>query len=131
MRAIAVLAAAAAALAVGCADAATTAATELTVTYRAQGPDGPMTRWTLRCGPARGTHPARGRACRRLNDLGAAAFAPVPRDAVCTQVFGGPQTAVVTGTHRGRRVSARFNRRDGCQIARWNRHVPIVPSGAS
>jgi hypothetical protein len=49
-------------------------------------------------------------------------FAPVPKDVVCTQIYGGPQRALVRGTYGGRRVWARFNRTDGCQIARWNRH---------
>jgi hypothetical protein len=40
---------------------------------------------------------------------------------VCTQIYGGPQEAVVRGTFRGRRVSIRFTRRNGCEIARWNR----------
>jgi hypothetical protein len=29
--------------------------------------------------------------------------------------------ALVRGTFRGRRVSIRFTRRNGCEIARWNR----------
>lgn len=39
---------------------------------------------------------------------------------VCTQQYGGPQVAVVTGTFRGRAVHATFTRTDGCEIARWN-----------
>ena len=36
-------------------------------------------------------------------------------------IYGGPQVALVTGTLRGVKVWARFRRRDGCEIARWNR----------
>jgi hypothetical protein len=28
----------------------------------------------------------------------------------------------VRGTYQGRRIWTRFARRDGCEIARWNRH---------
>jgi hypothetical protein len=47
-------------------------------------------------------------------------FRPVPAGVACTQIYGGSQTALVTGTFRGRRVRATFNRHDGCEIARWN-----------
>ena len=48
-------------------------------------------------------------------------FAPVPKGVACTQIYGGPQIAIVSGTFRGRRVWARFSRVDGCQTERWNR----------
>lgn len=132
MRILGVSAAVLAALVVGCADAGSaTSRTSLTVTFWPQGrEEGASKRWTLRCNPVGGTHPKAQRACARLASL-AEPFAPVPRDAVCTQIFGGPQEALVTGTHRGRSVWARFNRRNGCQITRWNRHVPLLPSADS
>jgi Subtilisin inhibitor-like len=77
---------------------------------------------TLRCSPAGGTLPRPGVACRRLAAL-QQPFTPVPPDVVCTQVFAGPQEALVTGTFLGRKVWARFNRRNGCQTDRWNRHA--------
>ena len=40
-------------------------------------------------------------------------------------LYGGPQTATVTGTYRGRPVDASFDRTDGCAIDRWNK-VDIV-----
>jgi Subtilisin inhibitor-like len=75
---------------------------------------------TLRCGPAGGTfaHPAR--ACVKLARL-RAPFAPVPRNAVCSDIYGGPSVARVTGVFRGRRIWAVFRRRNGCEIGRWNR----------
>ena len=48
-------------------------------------------------------------------------FAPTPAGTACTQIYGGPETARVTGTFRGRKIWALFTRRDGCAIARWNR----------
>ncbi len=47
----------------------------------------------------------------------------------CTQVYGGAQTATVTGTWRGERVDARYARNDGCQIARWDRIAPLLQPG--
>jgi hypothetical protein len=76
----------------------------------------------LRCDPTGGTLPRPAAACRRLSSLDRP-FAPVPRDVACSQIYGGPQEALVTGTFGGRKVWARFNRRDGCQTDRWSRHA--------
>lgn len=71
--------------------------------------------------------------CRALARAARSTWSPVPRDAVCTQLYGGPQTARVTGEVGGRRVDARFTRRNGCEIARWERLAalldPLVRSG--
>jgi len=86
--------------------------------------------WTLRCGPARGTVPHPVRACARLASGGAKLFAPVPQNALCTQIYGGPQRARVVGTVDGRRVYATFTRTNGCEISRWQRISPwLVPAG--
>ncbi|WP_115789432.1 serine protease inhibitor [Arthrobacter silvisoli] len=54
-------------------------------------------------------------------------FFPVPRpDRRCTQQYGGPQTATVTGTFRGRPVDCRFSRTDGCEIAKWRNMAPLL-----
>ena len=70
--------------------------------------------FTLTCNPARGTVPSPATACRKLQALGTAAFAPTPRGRVCTQIAGGPMTAVVTGSFLGRRIWARLTQSDGC-----------------
>jgi hypothetical protein len=95
-------------------------ATSLRIVVRAN-PDAPAHVATLRCNPSGGTvlHPAQ--ACRRLLAAGRAIFAPTPPGTACTQIYGGPQVALVTGTLAGLRVWARFPRRDGCEVARWNR----------
>ena len=87
-------------------------------------------RWTLRCGPVGGTLPSRARACRRLLAL-SRPFRPVPRGAVCTQIYGGPQVAEVRGTLRGSAVTATFTRKDGCQIGRWDRVRFLFPGSGS
>lgn len=67
------------------------------------------------------------RAARRLGRL----LATKPRlDRVCTQVYGGTQTARVRGTIAGRAVARDFSRRDGCEIADWTRAAALLdPSG--
>jgi hypothetical protein len=94
--------------------------TSLRVVYRAE-PGAPARVATLRCGPPAGTVVGHAGACRRIQALGRAAFAPTPPGKACTLIYGGPQTALVTGTLNGSRLWARFTRRDGCEIARWNR----------
>ena len=45
---------------------------------------------------------------------------------LCTQQYGGPQVAVVTGAFHGRTVNAAFRRTDGCEIARWNAMAALL-----
>ena len=56
----------------------------------------------------------------------ASAFQPVSRRRVCTDIFGGPETASIEGSLRGKAVSARFSRRNGCEIARWEAASPLL-----
>ena len=65
-------------------------------------------------------------ACSRLLAL-ADPFAPTPKGMACTDLYGGPQTARVTGRFRGRPVWATFARRNGCETARWNRVRFLFP----
>ena len=83
-------------------------------------------RWTLTCDPAGGDHPDPEGACR---DLAAAddPFAPLPADAMCTEIYGGPQTAVVEGTWRGEPVRLELSRTDGCRIAQWDALGAVLP----
>jgi hypothetical protein len=105
----------------------------LTVTVRDAG-DGADGTYELRCRPSGGSHPDPAGACAavdRNTRWGEDAFAPAPRDAVCTLQYGGPATARVTGTWAGRPVDATYDRRDGCAIARWDRLVPLLPAPRS
>ncbi|WP_030193509.1 SSI family serine proteinase inhibitor [Streptomyces sp. NRRL S-87] len=89
--------------------------------------------YTLECHPAGGTHPQAARACDRLDRLwadGKDPFAPVSRRQMCTMVDGGRATADVSGTWRGRQVDAHFNRKNGCEISRWEDLEPVLPSAA-
>jgi hypothetical protein len=87
--------------------------------------------YELKCGPTGGTHPKPQAACDRLVELGRSAgdpFAKVPAGAVCTMLYGGPATARVTGVWKGRGVDAVFNRKNGCEIARWKNLEPLLPT---
>ena len=87
-------------------------------------------KWTLRCEPAGGTLRRPARACAKLRAGGAKLLAPLSPKAACTDIWGGPQVARVTGKFRTARVSASFDRTNGCQISRWDRLVPwLLPAG--
>ncbi|MFD8296292.1 SSI family serine proteinase inhibitor [Streptomyces bauhiniae] len=88
----------------------------------------------LFCHPDAGDHPDPAAACRVLDEntrWGRDVFAPVPPDSVCTMIDGGPATAHVTGYWAGRPVDAEFSRRNGCEIARWDRLVPFLPGAGA
>ena len=104
-----------------------TPTTSLSVTVWPNGRDHASRVATLRCGPVGGTLPGRATACSRLAKLPGNPFTPVSGETVCTQLYGGPQEALVRGTFRGRHVWARFTRRDGCQIARWDQLSFLFP----
>ena len=94
--------------------------TRLQIVVWPQGKGRPAKSWALECGPTGGSLPTAPRACRVLASL-RRPFRPVPPDAVCTEVYGGPALAVVRGSFKGKPIRASFNRVDGCQIARWDR----------
>ena len=52
-------------------------------------------------------------------------FALPDPNRICTQQYGGPQIAVVTGWFHGREVEASFSRTDGCEISRWEALAPL------
>ncbi|GAA3373083.1 hypothetical protein GCM10020367_31620 [Streptomyces sannanensis] len=87
--------------------------------------------YELECAPAAaGTHPAAAEACARLLELAAGEadpFAPVPTDTMCTFQYGGPATARIHGTWRGKPVDATFSRSNGCEVSRWNNLEPVLP----
>jgi len=87
---------------------------------------GALREWRLHCDLAGGTHPAPEKACERLFGLDAP-FAPIPHDAVCTEIYGGPAVAKIEGLYRGETVDAEFTRTNGCEIARWDRHAFLFP----
>lgn len=99
---------------------------DLAVEYDA-GDGSAVQSWTLTCaGSAEGSHPQAERACEHLKSL-EQPFAPLPPDQICSQQFGGPQTAKVTGLWRGEPVDLTLSRVNGCFISQWDSLVPLVP----
>jgi hypothetical protein len=90
---------------------------------------GSTSTWQLSCNPPDGTHPDPKAACRALQANGALALPPVPKDKACTQIYGGPETATITGRWQGQDVISRFARNDGCQISRWKLMEGLLPPG--
>jgi hypothetical protein len=115
----------------GAAQTSQAAATDLKVTVWPEGQnENESETYTVRCEPARGTLPRAATACSKLDKL-ANPFKPVARDAVCTDQYGGPDEALVTGTYEGRRVWARFTLNSGCQITRAKRIAFLLPGFGS
>lgn len=95
----------------------------------------PALNYTLVCRDgvptAESKHPRAEAACAALKD-NAALLSPVPRnkDQACTEQYGGPQTATVTGIVDGTPVETAFARTNGCEIGAWNAAEDILgPSG--
>ncbi|WP_395405375.1 serine protease inhibitor [Arthrobacter sp. UC242_113] len=66
-------------------------------------------------------------AIAAVGRFGERIFFPEPGPPMlCTQQYGGPQVAVVTGTFNGRTVNSQFSMTDGCEIARWRALSPLL-----
>ncbi|MDQ1037384.1 hypothetical protein QFZ75_003800 [Streptomyces sp. V3I8] len=99
----------------------------VTVSEAGGGRDGTF---ELDCHPAGGSHPDARAACEKLDrktSWGKSPFAPGREGELCTMQYGGPATAHVTGTWAGRPVDATYKRGNGCEIARWDALVPVLP----
>ncbi|WP_052396999.1 SSI family serine proteinase inhibitor [Streptomyces sp. NRRL F-5123] len=83
---------------------------------------------TLSCGGA--VRAEQLAACRQLDELGGP-LAPVPAGQMCSMIYGGPQTAHVTGMWRGEPVDETYRRTNGCEVARWKRMIPALPEPTS
>jgi hypothetical protein len=83
--------------------------TRLEVVVHPQGADGPAVRRTV-----------------TDTRLTARDLRPVAPMTACTEIYGGPATATVTGTLDGQEVDAEFRRTNGCEIARWERAQELL-----
>jgi hypothetical protein len=97
---------------------------DLRVVVRPQGQGGPERVRRIEC-RSLGAKASRPR-CRELGGLEPGDLEPVPARTACTQIYGGPATARVTGALRGERVSASFELTDGCEINRWRRNAALL-----
>ncbi len=89
---------------------------------------GTATTSTLTCsgGEVGGTLATASEACAQLAEIGAEAFAAPPKDQMCTEIYGGPQTATISGTLAGEPVEATLGRTNGCEIGRWDALSALV-----
>jgi Subtilisin inhibitor-like len=94
---------------------------DLTINYWPAGRGGEARSATLTCDPDGGSHPDPARACDALLSH-EDALEPVGQGVACTEIYGGPQLATVSGAN----VHAVFSRENGCQIARWEKLAPLL-----
>jgi hypothetical protein len=103
-------------------------AIELTVAY--DDGAGAETTGSLTCrdGEARATgaladagRPPAATLCAKARAIAQLLTTQPDKDRMCTQIYGGPQTARVTGTIDGVKVDRRFTRTNGCEIADFGR----------
>lgn len=94
---------------------------QLSVTVWPQGKTSRSFTATLNCPGGTGTMPDARSVCAKLSPLDRSVFAPVPRGTACTEIYGGPEIATVTGTFAGKAIDEAFSRNNGCEIARWQR----------
>ena len=84
--------------------------------------------WRLTCDPPGGDHPDPAAACTALATNGESALPPVPKDRMCTQIYGGPEKATVKGTWNGKPVNATFSKTNGCEVGRWQALAGLLPA---
>lgn len=95
----------------------------LTVQVKAS-KEAPAKTWRLTCDPPGGDHPEAAGACAALTKV-KEPFTPVPKDQMCTKIYGGPEIATVKGTWQGKQIDTTFTRDDGCQLHRWSQIGPV------
>jgi hypothetical protein len=122
----ALLLAALALAAVACGDDDSGSGTGQTVnlTVSVNDGEGKQAKGTLKCdeGSAEGSgflEDSADEHCRAARSLEKLLTTQPPRDRICTQVYGGPQTARITGTFGAQDVARSLARTDGCQIEDW------------
>lgn len=110
------------------------AKTELSISIRADGKT-ESAFYTLKCSGSAAEktseHPQPSEACELLAKS-PQILDPAPANQMCTEQYGGPATALVTGTRDGKEVRREFNLKNGCGISDWNNALPLLvqqPSG--
>lgn len=85
----------------------------------------PEASYTLVCADgvpaAESVHPGADAACSAIRENAGLLSPSAPgTEQACTQQYGGPQKATVTGVVDGIPVDAAFSRTDGCEISAWD-----------
>ncbi|VXC35281.1 Subtilisin inhibitor-like [Arthrobacter sp. 9AX] len=103
---------------------------ELAITLRPS-PGEPEVHYTLVCvngaADAESKHPTADAACAALKNNAAIVASPAVRtDQACTEQYGGPQEAQVTGVVDGVPVDDAFKRTNGCEIGSWDAAKDVI-----
>lgn len=61
-------------------------------------------------------------ACAALDKDPDSFFAAPDKGEMCTEIYGGPETARVVGELNGREIDYEIGRTNGCDISRWEQH---------
>ena len=67
------------------------------------------------------------RLCRRARRLATFLSKPPDRDRACSEIYGGSDTAQVSGRIGEADIDRRFSRSEGCEIADWDRAQVLLP----
>ena len=67
------------------------------------------------------------RACAHARRIASFLASPPSTKRACTQIYGGPERALVTGAIGSRRIRRGFARTNGCGVADWRRAMPLLP----
>jgi hypothetical protein len=107
-----------------------TSTVDLQISIRANGTDETTQHHLLCEGPValeQSNHPRAAEACALL-DASPQLLAPPAANATrrCTQQYGGPAVAQVSGTLDGREVARSFDLRDGCGISDWTAALALL-----
>ncbi len=103
---------------------------DLSISIRANGQD-ESSKYTLRCAGATvlepSGHPWAAEACALLaRSPQIMEPAPAPGTQMCTEQYGGPATATISGTIDGKAASRNFDLTNGCGISAWNDALPLL-----
>lgn len=89
--------------------------------------------YTLECtGPqvsGNSTLPNASKACQLIDEQPGLLAPERPAARACTEIYGGPDRAVITGTHQGKHIDSEFTRTNGCYIAEWDALAPLLGAG--
>ena len=86
-----------------------------------------LERYTLVCtDPPTGDLPDVAAACEHLRGM-TDPFARLEPGLICTEQYGGPQTARISGRWAGADVDLRLSRTNGCRISQWDGLGPLLP----
>lgn len=114
------------------AQSSTTAQSTLEITIKADGSN-ISARYTLEClsteASQTSTLPNAPEACEKLDQHPNLVTPTLDPSTACTEIYGGPQRAEVSGVLKGQAIHSEFSRSNGCLISQWNDAEFLFPRG--